>query len=354
MREVKNILYFGIYSSSYARNIVIIRGLKESGFNVLECNVSAKDRFWPVKLFLKYLKNIGKFDLVFVGFPGQEAMFLARLLVWRKPIIFDAFTSHYGGYILDRKYFPEKSFRASVYRFLDTWSCRFADLVLLDTQAHIKFFVDEFGLLPDKFRRLWIGFDEDIFVPRAEIHNESVFRVLFFGTYIPVQGVKYIIEATNILRNEPVRFVLVGKGQEKEMAVNKVKILNLENIEFKPMLSPHQIADEISKSDVCMGLFGDTPKTLLAIPNKVYEALAMGKAVITADTPAVRELFDDNDMILVRRADGQAIADGIIKLMKDPALKEKIANKGYNKVMKYATTRVIGEILKGYILQFQK
>ncbi len=354
MREVKNILYFGIYSPSYARNLVIIRGLKENGFNVLECNVSAKDRLWPVKLFLKFLKQIGKFDLMFVPFPGQEVMFLARLLVWRKPIIFDAFTSHYGGYILDRKYFPEKSFRAYVYRFLDKWSCRLADLVLLDTNAHIKFFVDEFDLPAEKFRRLWIGFDEDVFVPRVETHNEPVFRVLFFGTYIPVQGVKYIIESANLLRIEPIHFVLVGKGQDKDKAVEKVKALNLENVEFKPMLSPHQLADEIAKSDVCLGLFGDTPKTLLAIPNKVYESLAMKKAVITADTPAVRELFDDGDMVLVKRADGQAIAEGVRKLMKDPELKEKIANNGHNKVMKYATNKIIGETLKGYIFQLQK
>lgn len=354
MRKVKNILYFGIYSPNYARNIVNIRGLRENGFNILECNVSAKDRLWPVKLFLKYLKHIGKFDLMFVAFPGQEVMFLARLLVWRKPIIFDAFTSHYGGYILDRKYFSEKSFRAGVYRFLDKWSCRFADLVLLDTKTHIKFFVDEFGLPIEKFRHLWIGFDEDIFVPRTETYSEPVFRVLFFGTYIPVQGVKYIVEAANLLRNEPVRFVLVGKGQEKEMAINRVKVLNLENVEFKPMLSPGELADEIAKSDVCLGLLGDTPKTLLAIPNKVYEALAMKKAVITADTPAIRELFDDDDMLLVKRADGGAIAEGIRKLMKDSTFKEKVANNGYNKVMKYATTKAIGEILKGYILQFSK
>ena len=72
-------------------------------------------------------------------------MFLAKLLT-QTPIIFDAFTSHYGGYILDRQYYSKTSWRAKYYRFIDTWSCKLANLVLLDTQAHIDFFVKEFKL----------------------------------------------------------------------------------------------------------------------------------------------------------------------------------------------------------------
>ena len=37
-----------------------------------------------VKLFFKHLKFVGKYDVMIVGFSGQEMMFLARLLT-RKP-----------------------------------------------------------------------------------------------------------------------------------------------------------------------------------------------------------------------------------------------------------------------------
>jgi hypothetical protein len=39
--------------------------------------------------------------------------------------------------------------------------------VLLDTQAHIDFFCEEFSLAEDKFRRVWVGADEQIMRPRA-------------------------------------------------------------------------------------------------------------------------------------------------------------------------------------------
>jgi len=38
------ICYFGDYNSNYSRNRVIIKGLKENGVNVLECNVGEKGK----------------------------------------------------------------------------------------------------------------------------------------------------------------------------------------------------------------------------------------------------------------------------------------------------------------------
>lgn len=157
------VLYFGIYDPMYARNWVLIHGLRQNGVEVLECRVRAQ-RGALIKLFFKFLFFHPKFDAIIIGFPGQEVMFLARWLT-RKPIIFDAFTSHYEGYILDYGRWGKESFRARYFKFLDRWSCRLASLVLLDTQAHIDFFVQEFGLSPQKFKRLWIGANSDMFHP---------------------------------------------------------------------------------------------------------------------------------------------------------------------------------------------
>ena len=156
------VLYFGIFDSMYARNWVLINGLKENGVEVIECRVKPA-RWALVKLFLKFVRSQYSFDAMIVGFPGQEVMFVARWLT-SKPIFFDAFTSHFGGYILDRKKSSPRSLRAHYYRFLDSWSCRLANVVLLDTQAHINFFVQEYGLSPKKFKRLWIGANETIFL----------------------------------------------------------------------------------------------------------------------------------------------------------------------------------------------
>ncbi len=76
----------------------------------------------------------------------------------------------------------------------------------------------------------------------------------------------------------------------------------------------------------------------------------MAKTVITADTPAIRELFDDQDMVLVKPADPESLAAGILKLKNDPSLREKLAQNGYAKFINQATPKVIGLELKNYLL----
>ena len=338
------ILYFGIYDPEYSRNRVLIEGLRENGAEVVECREIAGSSWKYLKLTQKYLKLRNKFDIMVVGFPGQEVVFLAKILT-RKPIVFDAFTSHYGGYILDRQYFSKKSWRAKYYRFLDTWSCKLADMVLLDTDAHIDFFVKEFGLRREKFKRIFVGTDSKVFYPREIKKDTDNFLVHFHGNYIPLQGVEYIIRAAKLLEKENISFNLTGQGQTYKKDRQLAEKLGIKNINFIDRVSYKELADYMTKADVCLGIFGDTPKTNLVIPNKVFEALACKKPVITADTPAIRELISDNEALLVKASDPEALAEGILRLKEDPVERDKVAEKGYDVFCRTSTPGILGSKL---------
>ncbi|MBI2057594.1 MAG: glycosyltransferase [Candidatus Yanofskybacteria bacterium] len=341
------ILYFGVYDPSYARNWVLINGLRKNGVEVVELR-KKPGHFALLKLFFDYLKFKQNYDVMVVGFPGQEVMFLAKLLAWRRPIVFDAFTSHYGGYILDRERWSKNSLRAKYFKFLDKWSCRLADVVLLDTNAHIGFFVKEFGLTKEKFRRIWIGANDENFKPiEGKSHEDNKFHLIFFGTYVPLQGAEYIVRAAKILESqEDIIFHFIGKGQDKPKSVSLAIELGLKNIEFVGMMKPEDLRVEIAKSDVVLGLFGNTPKTPIVIPNKVYEALAMKKPVITADTQAARELFDDGDMYLIPAANPEELAKTIIELKNNQNLRIKLSENGYKKFINHASSKVLGSQLR--------
>lgn len=341
------VLYFGIYDPDYARNWVLINGLKKNGTEVLELK-RKPGRLALVKLFFDYLKFKKNYDVMVVGFPGQEVMFLARLLVWWKPIVFDAFTSHYGGYILDREKWAKNSLRAKCFKFLDKWSCKLADIVLLDTNAHIDFFVKQFNLPRKKFRKIWIGANDENFKPIENVEKkDSIFRVIFFGTYVPLQGAEYIIKAAKILEHQKdIIFYFIGKGQDKTKSVSLSEELGLKNVIFMDMMKPEDLRTEIVRSDIVLGLFGNTPKTPLVIPNKVYEALAMKKPIITADTPAIRELFDNNDMFLVSAANPGELARAIMELKNNSNLRIKLSENGYNKFVNCASSKILGQEFK--------
>ena len=340
------ILYFGTFDPDYGRNWVIINGLRKNGVEVIEMRRKPK-RGALVKLFFDCILKHPRFDAMIVGFPGQEVMFLARMLT-RKPIIFDAFTSHYGGYILNRKRFSPKSLRAKYFRFLDKYSSKLADVVLLESNAYIDFFVKEYGIDKNKFRRIWIGANTDIFHPSATKRaNDGMFNVLFFGTYVPVQGTEYIIRAAKILESENIHFTLCGTGQDFKKTRDLALELNLKNITFHGMLSKDRVREELEKADVSLGNFGGTPLSPLIVSNKVYEALAMAKPVITADMPANHELFEKDDVVMVPVADPKALSDAIMMLKNSPELRKQIADNGYNKFIKCAAPEIIGtEVLK--------
>ncbi|MDO8495772.1 MAG: glycosyltransferase [bacterium] len=340
------VLYFGSYSLNNPRNAVLIKGLRANGIEVLECRDTS--RFFLLRcarLFLKYLKFIGRFDVMIVGFSGQELMFLARLLTF-KPIIFDVFTSHYMGYILDRKYFSPRSWRAKYYHFLDEWSCQLADKLLLDTQAHIDYFVKEFDLPKEKFHRIWLGANTEQFQSRPAAKTEQ-FSVIFWGNFIPLQGVEYMIRAAKILENEPIQFTFIGDGGQTFEANKKLsEELGLKNVKFPGKLEWDDLHQAVAQADVCLGAFSDSIKADVTIQNKIFETLASGKALITARTAAVQELLKDGEnCLMVNKADPEDLAEKILRLKNDAELKEKIAANGLNFFQENLTEKKLGEML---------
>jgi len=72
--------------------------------------------------------------------------------------------------------------------------------------------------------------------------------------------------------------------------------------------------------------------------------------VITGDSPAVREeMQHEQHLFLVERANPQAIADAVLKLIDDSSLREKLALNGYELFASRFTNQVLGAQLKDYL-----
>ena len=157
------ICYFGTYKPGDSRNRVLIKGLKENGVEIIECRVNFKG--WKKYLGLirdlirKHKKIKDKYDIMIVGYPSEFMVPIAKILS-KKPIIFDAFISRYN---TERE--KGRLLRAKLYWLMDWLSCKLANLVLLDTNRHIEYFVSKYYLDKRKFRRIFVGTDNQIFKP---------------------------------------------------------------------------------------------------------------------------------------------------------------------------------------------
>lgn len=346
------ICYFGIYDSEYSRNKILISGLKQNDVEVVEC-VSRK--YGPSKYFdlIKQHWSIrNSYDVMIVGYPGFQVVILAKLIT-AKPIIFDAFISIYDSMVLDRMQVKPISLKALYFWYLDKISLNVSDIVLFDTYEHIKYVSKEFGVKIEKFRRIFVGADTTVFYPRENKTRDGKFQVLFYGTYIPLQGIEYIVQAAKLLENhKDIIFEIIGDGQEKKRIMNLAKFTNTQNINFVGSVSLKELPEKISGADVCLGIFGHTDKTKRVIPNKVYECVAMGKPVITAGTLAIYELFDDNEMFLVGPANPEKIAEAILAVKSDMKNAELFAGRAHNKFIKTVTIEKIGLELKNIINEY--
>lgn len=345
------ICYFGTYDPHYSRNAVLLRGLKENRVTVLECRTVKTGFTKYIDLYRKHRALRGNYDAMFVAFPGQQVMLLARFIT-RKPIVFDAFTSLYDSMVCDRRLVEQKSIRAWYYWALDYLSMHFANLVLFDTNEHIEYVSREFSVPRKKLKRIFVGSSPEIYSPRALRTATATFTVLFFGTFIPLHGVEYIIEAAKLLEEKSIMFRIVGDGQEKEKIVRLTSALHVKNIEFSGNLKERELASLVADADVCLGIFGDTQKAQRVIPNKVYAYATMRKPIITGDTPAIRELFDERDMLLVPVADSKALAAGILKLKNNDVMRERFAENCHGKFLNYATPDILGRSLKQTLEDF--
>ncbi|MFH0846026.1 MAG: glycosyltransferase [Patescibacteria group bacterium] len=193
-----------------------------------------------------------------------------------------------------------------------------------------------------KIRKILLGTSTDLFFPQNAI-EDGKFKIYFYGHLIPLQGQEYILEAACLLeKHDDIVFLMGGSVAKKKYDDGSFK-----NVIFKENVFKEKLAEDIQGSDVCLGIFGDTIKSKRVIPNKIYDYVACRKPVITADTPAIRELFDENDLYLVPTANSEALAKAILKLKEDSDLREKLAENSYNKFTQNCTPKILGkELLK--------
>jgi GT2 family glycosyltransferase len=335
-REGKPLVcYFGAYLAGYPRSEVIRKGLERRGAGVVVCHAP------QTSVFTRYLRLAASFALeargcgvILVGEGRHLDVPLARLLglLFGKKVILDAFISHYDTWVIDRAVFGPRSRQARALALADRWGARLASAVLLDTDAHIAFYSERYGIPKTKFARVLVGADDTIFRPASDPPEDGEFHVLYFGSYIALHGVETIIRAAKSLENRAdIVFHLLGEGDTYVADKQLAEELGLKNLIWYPRATMEEIAERIAACHVCLGIFGTTGKAARVIPNKVYQGLAMKKAVVTADTPAARELLTDREhALLVPVADPGALAAAILELKNNPALRLHLAEAGFN------------------------
>jgi glycosyltransferase involved in cell wall biosynthesis len=160
--------------------------------------------------------------------------------------------------------------------------------------------------------------------------------VLFVGKLIPLHGLETILAAAALVPEIPFR--VVGDGQLADLLDRTPA-----NVERVPWIPYPELPEAYRAAGCGLGIFGTGDKAARVIPNKVFQALACARPVITADTPAARELLTHGvDALLVPAGDPRALADAVRTVAVDDALAQRIALAGRKTFEARASEDVLG------------
>ncbi|MDY3745754.1 MAG: glycosyltransferase [Lachnospiraceae bacterium] len=270
--------------------------------------------------------NIKEYDIVFIGFMPQMIVPFFRRKLAHKKIIIDFFISVYDTLVDDRKVFSASSLIGRILKRIDKKTINCADYIIADTNAHGRYFVNELEASEKKVLTLYLNADKKVYYPRYVKRPEEYkgkFLVIYFGSILPVQGVEVILKCIYKLRkNNKIHFIMIGPINKK------YKKVMTDNVTYINWLSQDKLAEYIAFSDLCLGgHFSDTiGKAARTIPGKVYIYKAMNKKVVLGDSPANRELYEENkDNIYVPRGNAKALALTIIKEWENTTNAEQIS-----------------------------
>ena len=275
-----------------------------------------------------------RFDAIVVGYPGHFDVPAARRIARGRPVIFNPLVSLHETLVEDRRRFAAGSPAARVLRQVDRLALRRADLVVADTAENARQLAELAELDDGRLAVCFVGAEERLFRPGWQPAEE--FHALFVGKLIPLHGLETILAAARLAPE--LRFRVVGNGQHDALLADRPS-----NVEWVQWVEYEQLPEEYRRAGCALGVFGTSAKASRVIPNKAFQALACGAPLVTADTPAARELVTDGESaVLVPPGDAAALATAVRRLAADAELAERLARGGLEAYRAQASEEVLG------------
>ncbi len=308
-----------------------------------------------IKYLFRHNKDYSRFNIikqltqdvkikndVFILLPFSKNQFFKNFFK-RDRIINDFFISNYDTYVHDRKKITNKNPRAWWKYFQDWFNFRFSKYLLSDTQNHFDYWEELFGRFNGKHLVLPVLADKSIYFPNERKLDNKKVKILFYGSFIPLHGIDIILKAFKIMEINGVEFEanIIGRGQIYPQMKELYDKLELKKVRMDgEFLDEKLLAQTIREYDIVLGIFGNSKKARSVIPNKLYQAVASKKAVVTMRSDTIGEFFDEDDLVMCDNTP-EELAEKLTALKDDKELLENTAANGYNKFLNlYEDTKI--------------
>lgn len=168
----------------------------------------------------------------------------------------------------------------------------------------------------------WPQYAEEFYYPREkknipEIPEDDSFKIIFTGNIGTAQGLQILPQVASLLKDENVKFVMVGDGRYLNNFNNEVR---KHSVVDKFVMIPRQPAERIPEllaaSDVAFLSFQDAELWRKTIPAKLQSYMACGMPVIAAAEGETARIIETAQCgICCKIGDAKGLADTIKNMM---------------------------------------
>ncbi len=340
------------YFPRYVRTQTLLDGLNQIPYLSIGVLINKNKgwlRYFEILLRLLIIRLCQKPDFFILGFRGYEIYWPIRLLTWGRPLILDHMMSPYDSLVYEKQKVTPGSIVEQLIYYYERMLLQNATAILTDTSNHKHYLANLFQVNPQKIYPVHVGTDEDLFKPLPFTKpDHNYFEVFFYGSFLPLHGVSYILQAAHLLQELPIKFHLVGghKTDLKKFA-NQIKELELSNVVHTPWIEYEQLPTVIAAADLCLGgPFGNTGQAQRIITGKTYQFLAMNKPTVLGMIKPDQGFIDRHNCLLVPQADEQALAEAIHWAYTHQRELPDIARRGHRLYWERFSTLQISQTLK--------
>ena len=214
------------------------------------------------------------------------------------------------------------------------WTLKSADRVICYTEMEKDKLANMLKIDSEKISVIPNGVDTDLFRPDPNNNKQSnqsnAITILWVGRFVRGKGVEYLIQAAKILVKAvpDLKILLVGDGPSKGKIKGLIEKFNLKkNVIIKENVPNENMPEVYQKSDIFV-----LPSLNEGVPKTLLEAMACGIPVIISEFPHLEELIK-NAGLTFPKGDVHALADKIMRLIRDRELAKELGNNGRNKIV---------------------
>ncbi|WP_198508995.1 glycosyltransferase family 4 protein [Bacillus sp. FJAT-44742] len=242
---------------------------------------------------------------------------LLRILT-RKPVVFDVH-EHYPNAIMSKPYLskPARVMMKKVFEMTEK--------VLLPFLSGIVVTTEEIGERYRKYKHCKVeNYPLNELFPAPDLSKKDATQLVYVGGITEIRGAAELIEGfAKVVKARPdAHLTFVGFFQSAEFEKRIMELINSLEIEdhvtFTGKVSYQKVHEYLEHSSIGLLPYLPVPNHVVCLPNKLFEYMATGLAVVSSDFPNYRKVVTDYQTgELVNPESPEEIAGGMLKLMED-------------------------------------